>query len=66
MSWLFQPSIEFLRYYFWVNEIFLFILNERDICTLQGESSMIFKMDKQLCFGYAKIKRIIKQTVGVL
>jgi hypothetical protein len=36
LSWLFHLSIEFLRYYFRVNEIFLCILNGRNICNLQG------------------------------
>jgi len=37
LSWLLHSSIEFLRYYLWVSEIFLCILNGRNICTLQAE-----------------------------
>jgi len=34
LSWMCHSSIEFLRYFFWVNKIFLCILDVRNICTL--------------------------------
>ena len=41
LSWLFLSSIEFLRNYFWVNEIFLCILNGMYFCTLYGFLEMV-------------------------
>src|SRR4030042_5109225 len=38
-SWLIHSSIEFLRYYLWVNEIFLCILNGWNIYTSQDSYS---------------------------
>jgi len=40
LSWL-HSSIEFLRYYFWINEIFLCILNGRKICILHPSRDLV-------------------------